>query len=136
MRNSVKCAGAVFVAALSAQVTPIPAPKSGQENVNALTKPAPPVIPNADRYDVGRLSTFNEMHDAQIKDLLSRMSSVETSINWGRGLIAGISTLLVGIIVFLKSFWKPILRMLINESSNPPSAPSAPTTPQAPATQV
>ncbi len=63
------------------------------------------------------------MHDSQIKDLLTRVSfSIETSINWGRGLFAGITVVVFTLGVFLKSFWRPILRMLVQESSPLPSA--------------
>ena len=86
-----------------------------------LSAPSASVVPNPDRFDVGRLTTFNEMHDTQIKDLMGRMTSVETNINYGRGAVGGLTVLLLGIGIFLRSFWKPILRMLITETNASPS---------------
>jgi hypothetical protein len=99
-----------------------------------LITPSPSVVPNPDRFDVGRLSTFNEMHDAQIKDLLTRVSSIETSINWGRGLFAGITVVIVLLGVFLKAFWRPILRMLVQEAST--GSATSTSTPAPPATSA
>jgi len=98
-----------------------------------LTAPqgAPAVPINLpDRYDLGRLSGFNDVHESQIKDLQGRVSSIETNINWGRGLIAGTAAAFIIILAFLKTFWKPIARILFEEASNPKATKIVP--PQTP----
>src|ERR1017187_606364 len=79
-----------------------------------LTVPQSQVAPSnlPDRFEFGRQSALTDVHDYQIKDLLTRVSSIENSVNWGRGLFYAIGILLAGLVVFVKAFWKPILRML------------------------
>ena len=78
---------------------------------------APSNLP--DRFEIGRQSALTDVHEYQIKDLLARVSSIESSVNWGRGLVYAIGLLAAALLVFLKAFWRPILRMLINEASPP-----------------
>jgi hypothetical protein len=80
---------------------------------------AGPVFPASppDKFDFGRLSGFNEMHDSQIKDLQSRVRDIEKGLNWGQGVGAGLLILLGGIGLLVRSFWKKILRMLMEEAA-------------------
>lgn len=79
-----------------------------------------------DRFDFGRLSSFNEVHDSEIKELQQRVRDIEASVNWGRGVVAGALVLVIGLGTFLKAFWKSILRLIVTEATakntTPPGA--------------
>jgi hypothetical protein len=93
----------------------------GMPHVPELVPPSKPqsAFPESppDRFDFGRLSSFNEVHESAIKDLQQRVRDIEASVNWGRGVVAGALVLILGLAAFLKSFWKSILRLLVNESA-------------------
>jgi hypothetical protein len=90
-----------------------PAPASGMP----LTTPGPPVVPSnlRDSFEQGRTQGLYEFHDYQIKELLGRVSSLETARTLILGAIAGLAVF-AG---FLKYFWKRIFRMLVDESTPP-----------------
>lgn len=95
------------------------------QNLFTPNKPqaAFPEIP-PDRFDFGRLSSFNEVHEAGIKDLQQRVRDIEGTINLGRGIFAGVSVLLVGLGGFVTAFWKGIFRLLAHESGTSSSTPT------------
>ena len=98
-------------------IGPPPAKTVPSELTIQQSKVAPSDLP--DRFEFGRQSALTNVHETQITDLLARMRSVESSISWGRGGIAAIVFVFAALVMFLKAFWKPILRMLLHEASPP-----------------
>ncbi len=123
-----------LTAQISNQGIPSMAKPSGSSvgglNQRAPTQPPGLTLPQGspgvpaslpDRYDMGRLSGFNEVHEYQIKDIQGRVNGLETTANWGKGAAAGGAVAFFLLLAFAKAFWKPIVRMLIHESgSHPP----------------
>jgi len=92
-----------------------------------LTIPQAQVSPSTlpDRFEFGRQSALTDVNDYQIKDLLARVSSIESSVSWGRGLVYAAVSILAILALFLKAFWRPILRMLMQEAREVTSSPSS-----------
>lgn len=94
-------------------------PTSSQ--VNQLIQPSPtPVVPEPNRYDPAKIEAVNELHDYQIKDLLVKVSDLESSRTWIIGLSAGLG-IGVGLVVWLR---KDIVSNLVKEafpSNMPPT---------------
>jgi len=94
-----------------------------QQNIDQLTAPSSaPVVPNPSRYDPAKIEAVNELHDYQIKDLLSRVTALETSKTWIIGLSTGLG-IGIAVIVWLR---KLIVKMLVEEAIPPAPIASAP----------
>ena len=103
-----------------------PSPKTKvSDSLDQLTQPSSvPVVPNPSKYDPAKLEAVNELHDYQIKDLLSRVSALESVKTWIIGLSAGLG-LVLGVIVWLRH---DIVHKLVSEAfekrnSGPPPPP-------------
>jgi hypothetical protein len=66
--------------------------------------------------------------------LQGKVGGIESTVNWGKGVFAGVTVLVLGVLATLKAFWKPIARILIEEAvtskaakieSEPPPPPLA-----------
>lgn len=77
-----------------------------------LTNPTAQVVPNPAQYDPAYLTAVNQLHEFQIRDLIGRVTSLESS----RTLIWGVGIGLIIFAAFLRHFWKSIFRMLTEES--------------------
>jgi hypothetical protein len=73
-------------------------------------------VADPSRYNAERLQVYNELHDIQIKDLLVRVVSLETSRTWVIGLSVGLGIGL-GLIIWLRRL---IVKALVEEAVPPP----------------
>ena len=96
-------------------VPPSNPPSQDIPALKELSSQTPRVVPNPGQYDPAYLTAVNQLHDFQIKDLMSRVSSLETY----RTVIFGIAVGLALFAGFLTHFWKRIFRMLLEESEPP-----------------
>lgn len=77
-----------------------------------FTPTAPPIVADPARYNAERLQVYNDLHDFQIKDLISRVGILESTRTWIIGLTAGLG-IGIALVVWLR---KDIIRSLVTEA--------------------
>ncbi len=84
---------------------------------NLLEKTAP-VIPSniGNQFNEGIFTAKEQVHDTQIAELLTRVSNLEGTSNWAKGVFYGFLVFGGLVIGFLGRFWKGMLLTVINEA--------------------
>jgi hypothetical protein len=68
--------------------------------------------------------------------LQGKVGGIESTVNWGKGVFAGVTVLVLGVLAtlraVLKAFWKPIARILFEEAVTSKAAKIEPEPPPPP----
>jgi hypothetical protein len=85
------------------------------------TTPNNPVIPpgTADRFNEGLFTAKEQVHDAEIDNLTTRVSSLEGKSYWISGAVWAVGFLIVFFVGVLKLFWRGIIKVIVAEVGEP-----------------
>jgi hypothetical protein len=77
-----------------------------------------PVVPEdiATHFNEGLFTAKEQVHDQQINDLSGRVSSIEGTLNRISGAAWALTFFSVGLVAFIRVFWKGIVRVVLDEA--------------------